>query len=68
MQIIPRHFGLEVRPDALDNQLDLFDSRLNELKAKKWNRDCLKYLHYGKENDGSEGTTQKASNEKSNRS
>ena len=40
---------LVVRPDPLDNQLDLFDSRLNELKAKKWNRDTLKKLHYGNE-------------------
>lgn len=41
--------GLQVKPDQLDNQLDLFDSRLNVIKAKKWNRDCLKTLHYGNE-------------------
>lgn len=40
--------GLSVKPDQLSNQLDLFDSRLNSLKAKKWNRDCLKHLHHGK--------------------
>lgn len=40
--------GLSVKPDQLSNQLDLFDSRLNSLKAKKWNRDCLKFLHHGK--------------------
>lgn len=40
--------GLSVKPDQLSNQLDLFDSRLNAVKAKYWNRVCLKHLHYGK--------------------
>lgn len=39
---------LQVRPDALDYQLDLFDMELNRLKGLKFQRDKIKSYHYGK--------------------
>lgn len=40
--------GLQVRPDPLDYQLDLFDLELNRLKGLKFQRDKIKSYHYGK--------------------